>query len=66
MTESKPSRALHNGRLTSKASSAALGFSLTSEAALTPTPMASHAYTLQFLISIIKNLQARNPSQQNK
>ena len=54
MAESKPSRALHNGRLTSKVSSAALGFSLASEASPTPTPMASHGYTLQFLIAAIK------------
>jgi hypothetical protein len=54
MWESKPSRALHNSRLTSKVSGAALGFSLASEAAPTLATMAPHEYTLQFLIAVIK------------
>ena len=59
MGKSKPSRALHNDRLTSTVSSAALGFSLASEVAQTPTPMASHGYTLQFLIAAIKKLDRK-------
>jgi hypothetical protein len=55
MAESEPSRALHDGSLTSKASGAALGFSLAREVAPTLTPMALHGYTLQFLIAVIKN-----------
>ena len=55
MAESEPSRALHNGRLTPKVSSAALGGSSHGrEAAPTLTPMVPHAYPLQFLIAVIK------------
>ena len=67
MVESETSRALHNGSLTSKAIGAAPGGpSRARKAAPTPTPMAPHGYTLQFLISIIKNSQQRSPSQQNE
>ena len=66
MTESKTSRALHNSSLASKAIGAALGGPFRERtAAPTPTPMAPHGYTLQCLISIIKNSQQRSPSQQN-
>jgi len=55
MAESKPSRALHNARLTPKAIGAALGDSPHGrEAAPTLTPMVRHAYPLQFLIAVIK------------
>jgi hypothetical protein len=67
MAESETSRTLHNDRLTSKASGAALGGpSRASKAMPTPAPMAPHGYTLRFLISIIKNSQQRSPSQQNE
>jgi hypothetical protein len=54
MAESEPSRALHDSRLTSEVIGAALGSFLASEAAPAPTPMPSPAYTLQFLIAVIK------------
>ena len=62
MAASETPRALHNSSLTSKAIRAALGgSSAAKEAASTPTPMAPHGETLQFLISIIKNSQSRTP-----
>ena len=67
MVESETSRALHNGRLTSKAIGAAPGGpSHAGKAAPTPTPIVPHGHTLQFIISIIKNSQQRSPSQQNE
>jgi hypothetical protein len=67
MTESETSRALHNGSLTSKAIGAAPGCPPPARKALpAPTPTAPHGYTLQFLISIIKNSQQKSPSQQHE
>lgn len=64
MAECEPSRALHNGSLTSKAIDVASeGPRPTQKAAPTLTPMAPHGYTLQFLISIIKNSQQKSPLQ---
>ena len=61
MREIETSRAMHNGRLTSKAIGAAPeGPPPARKAAPTPTPMAPHGYTLQFLISIITNSQQRS------
>ena len=67
MAESETSRVLHNGSLTSNASDAAMGGSPPARKAV-PTPMllTPHGYTLQFLISIIKNSQQRSPSQRNE
>jgi hypothetical protein len=66
MAESETSRVLYNGSLTSKAIGGGPGSPpLARMAAPTPTPMAPHGYTLQSLISIIKNSQQRNPSQQS-
>ena len=63
MVECEASRVLHNGSLTSKAIDAASGgHPPTQKAAPTPRPMAPHGYTLQFLISIIKNSQQKSPS----
>ena len=55
MAESKPSRALHDDRLTPEVISAALGSFPASAAVPMPTPIAAHGYTLQYLIAIIKN-----------
>jgi hypothetical protein len=67
MAESETSPALHNGSSAPQAIGAALGGpSRARKAAPTPTPMAPHGYTLQFLISIIKDSQQRNSSQQNE
>jgi hypothetical protein len=56
MAESKkPSRALHDGRLTPEVISAALGSFPASAAVPTPTPIAAHGHTLQCLIAFIKN-----------
>ena len=67
MAESETSRALHNDRLTPMEIGAALGGSSRArKAATTPTLMAPHGNTLQFLISVIKNLQQTSPLQPNK
>ena len=67
MAESDTSRALHNGSLTSKEIGAALGGPfLARKAAPTPTPIAPHGYTLQFLISIIKSSPQKSPLPQNE
>ena len=63
MAESKTSLALHDSSLTSQLIGAAsAGPSPAREAAPTHTPYVPHGCTLQFLISIIKNSQQRNPS----
>ena len=67
MAESETSPALHNGSLTSKAMGAGPeGRPLAREAAPILTPLAPHGYTLQFLISIIKNSQQRSAPQRNE
>jgi hypothetical protein len=67
MAECEPSRALHNGSLTSKAIDvASKGHLPTQKVVPAATPMASHGHTLQFLISIIKNSQQRSPPQPNQ
>ena len=67
MVECEASRALHNGSLRSKAIDvASQGSPPTQKAASTRSPMAPHGYTLQFLISIIKNVQQKSPSHQNQ
>jgi hypothetical protein len=67
MAESETSRALYNGSLPSEAIAvASQGPPRTQKAASTPSPMTPHGYTLQFLISIIKNSQQKSPPQQNK
>jgi hypothetical protein len=67
MAESETSRVLHNGGLTSNASDAAIGVAPPARKAVpTAMPIAPHRYTLQFLISIIKNSQQRRPSQRNE
>jgi hypothetical protein len=64
MVKVDTSRALRNDSLTPKEIGAALGgFSFARMAAPTPTPMAPHGYTLQFVISIIKNSQQKSPLQ---
>ena len=61
------SRALHNRSLTSKAIGAPFGGpSLAEKAVPTPTPIAPHGHSLQYIVSIIKNSQQRNPAQQNE
>jgi hypothetical protein len=67
MAESETSRALHNGRLTPKAIGAPLGGpSRDEKVAPTPTPIAPHGRSLQYIISIIKNSQPRSPAQENE
>ena len=67
MAESETSRMLHNGSLTLRASDAAIGDPPPARKAVPiPMPMTPHGYTLQFLISIIKNSQQRRPSQRNE
>ena len=64
MAESETSRALHSNSTALKTSSAVPGGSSHSKKAEpTPTPIAPHACTLQYLISIIKNLQRGSLSQ---
>ena len=64
MAECEPSRALHNGSLTSEAIDvASQGPPPAQKAVSTPSPMAPHGHTLQFLISIIKNSQQKSPLQ---
>jgi hypothetical protein len=63
MAEIETSRAPHNGSLTLKAIGAAPeGPPPAGKAAPKPTLMAPRGYTLQFLISIIKNSQQKSPS----
>ena len=67
MAEGETSRALHNGRLTPKASGAPFGGpSRDEKAAPTPTPIVPHGHTLEYIISIIKNSQPRSPAQENE
>jgi hypothetical protein len=67
MAEWETSEALHNDRLTSKATGAAPGGPPHARKATpTTTAMAPHRCTLQFLIAVIKNPQRRGPSQQNQ
>jgi hypothetical protein len=67
MAESETSRALHNGSLTPRALGAALGGPFRARNDVpTPTPRAPHGYTLQLLISIIKNSPQRRPQQRNE
>ena len=64
MAESETFRALHNNSTAPKTSSAAPGgSSRVRKAEPAPMPMAPHACTLQYLISIIKKSQCRSPSQ---
>jgi hypothetical protein len=58
MVESETFRALRNASLRSKA----IGAAPAGKAVPTPTPMAPHGYTLQFLISIIQKSQQGRPS----
>jgi hypothetical protein len=67
MAESETSPALHNGSLKSKAIGAGSECRRPAgEAAPILTPLAPHGYTLQFLISIIKNSQQRSPPRRNE
>ena len=64
MAKSDTSRALYDGSLASKEISAALGGpSPARQATPTPAPLVPHAYTLQFVISIIKSSPQKSPLQ---
>jgi hypothetical protein len=67
MAEREIFPSLHNGNLTPTAIIAApRGPSPARKTAPTPAPMTPHGYTLQLLISIIKNSRPRSPSRQNE
>jgi hypothetical protein len=64
MAGSETSRALHNDRLTPMEIGAALGGPFRArKAAATSTPIVTHGYRVQFVISIIKNSQQKSPLQ---
>jgi hypothetical protein len=63
MVECETSRGLCDGSLTSQAIGAGPEGPLPArEAAPLPAPMVGHGHTLQYLISIIKTSQQRNPA----
>ena len=67
MAERQTSESLHSDELTTMAIDARLGGPpAASKAAQTPIPMTPHSYTMQWLISIVRNSQSRSPLYQNK